>query len=358
MKVPASPTSTASVNRPPVPAEGGTAGRTERDDTTLQEDVDLFKQAMSDTPADKMQRGETATARADAFPDKPGRMQDGGTGAAARADAFPDKPGRMQDGGTDAAARADAFPDKPGRMQDGGTDAAARADAFPDKPGRMQDGGTDAAARADAFPDKPGRMQDGGTDAAARADAFQGEPGKTRESGSEASATLADKKEAPGLETTDETRPEAGVEAQQDLQQLLATQVTQARMATPAQRAEASAPAAISSELVSDVAQRILVSAGQHGQDKEVRIQVKDTVLNDTEVVISRQKGELVVVFETRSHTDNVLLGNSRDAITAALQEALDGPVRIDINAETPDTDPRDRHDRRSRGMYIQDDDV
>ena len=337
MKVPASPKSTAGVNRPLAPAEGGTAGRTERGDATLQEDVDLFKQAMSDTPADKMQRGETATARADAFPDKPGRTQDGGT---------------------DTAARADAFPDKPGRTQDAGTGTAARADAFRDKPGRTQDAGTDTAARADAFRDKPGRTQDAGTDTAARADAFRGEPGKTRESGSQASAALADKKEAPGLETTDETRPEAGVEAQQDLQQLLATQVTQARMAAPAQRAEAGAPAAISSELVADVAQRILVSAGQHGQDKEVRIQVKDTVLNDTEVVISRQKGELVVVFETRSHADNVLLGNSRDAITASLREALDGPVRIDINAETPDTDPRDRHDRRSRGMYIQDDDV
>ena len=316
MKVPASPTSTASVNRPPAPAEGGTAGRTERDDTTLQEDVDLFKQAMSDTPADKTQRGETATARADVFQGEPGRTRDAGTG----------------------------------------TDA--RADAFQDKPGRTRDAGTGAAARADAFQDKPGRTRDAGTGAAARADALQGEPGKTRESGSEASATLADKKEAPGLETTDETRPEAGAEAQQDLQQLLATQVTQARMAAPAQRAEAGAPAAISSELVADVAQRILVSAGQHGQDKEIRIQVKDTVLNDTEVVISRQKGELVVVFETRSHADNVLLGNSRDAITASLREALDGPVRIDINAETPDTDPRDRHDRRSRGMYIQDDDV
>ena len=124
------------------------------------------------------------------------------------------------------------------------------------------------------------------------------------------------------------------------------------------QPAEAAAPPAISSELVADIAQRILVSAAEHGQDKEVRIQVKDTVLNDTEVVISRQKGELVVVFETRSHTDNVLLSNSRDAMTATLQAALDGPVRIDINAESPDTDPRDRHDQRSRGMYIQEDDV
>ena len=160
------------------------------------------------------------------------------------------------------------------------------------------------------------------------------------------------------METTDETGPEAGVEAQQDLQDLLATQVSQARMATPVQPAEAAAPPAISSELVADIAQRILVAAAEHGQDKEVRIQVKDTVLNDTEVVISRQKGELVVVFETRSHTDNVLLSNSRDAMTATLQAALDGPVRIDINAESPDTDPRDRHDQRSRGMYIQEDDV
>ena len=340
MKVPASPTSAVGVNRPPAPAEGATAGRTERNDTVLQEDADLFKQAMSDTakePAGTTRRGETSAERAAPF-----------QGDADRARAS----------GSDTAARTTAFQGEPGKTRESGSDTAARTAPFQGDADRARESDSNTAARAAPFQGEPGKVQESGSDTAARAAAFQGEPGKAQEGGSETTTTVADKKDTTGLETTDETRAEAGVETQQDLQQLLATQVTQARMADPAQRVEASAPAAISSELVADVAQRILVSAGEHGQDKEVRIQVKDTVLNDTEVVIARQKGELVVVFETRSHTDNVLLSNSRDAIAASLQAALDGPVRVDVNAENPDTDPRDRHDRRSRGMYVQDDDV
>lgn len=300
MKVPAPPTSTVGVERPRAPAGSETAGQTERGDAALQEDADLFKQAMSDTakePAGATRRGATSGASAGALQGEPGKTRARGSGT-----------------------------------------AAERADAFRGEPGRAREGG--AAALTE------------------RAAAFRGELGKAPESGGETAAAGADKKGTAGAETRDETRAEAGVDAQQELQQQMAAQVMQARTAAPAPRAEAAAPPAISSEVVADVAQRILVSAGEHGQDKEVRIQVKDTVLNDTEVVIARQQGELVVVFETRSHTDNVLLGNSRDAMTAALQEALDGPVRIDINAETPDTDPRDRHDRRSRGMYVQDDDA
>ena len=326
MKVPTSPISPAGADRPPARTEGGNTGRAQRDDSSLQEDADLFKQAMSDTtkePADTTRRGE---------------------------------PGRTRESGSETgAARAAAFQGEPGKTQARGSDAAA----LQGEPGRTRESGSEmGVARAAAFQGEPGKTQARGSDAAAQAAALRGEPGKTQARGSETSAGADGKKDAAGLETTDETGPEAGGEAQQDLQDLLATQVTQARMAAPVQPAEAAAPPAISSELVADIAQRILVSAAEHGQDKEVRIQVKDTVLNDTEVVISRQKGELVVVFETRSHTDNVLLSNSRDAMTATLQAALDGPVRIDINAESPDTDPRDRHDQRSRGMYIQEDDV
>ena len=325
MKVPTSPISPAGADRPPARTEGGNTGRAQRDDSALQEDADLFKQAMSDTtkePADTTRRGE---------------------------------PGRTRESGSETgAARAAALQGEPGKTQERGSDAAA----LQGEPGRTRERGSGAAAQAPAFQGEPGKTRERGSGAAAQAPALRGEPGKTQARGSETAAGAAGKKDAAVLETTDETGPEAGVEAQQDLQDLLATQVSQARMAAPVQPAEAAAPPAISSELVADIAQRILVSAAEHGQDKEVRIQVKDTVLNDTEVVISRQKGELVVVFETRSHTDNVLLSNSRDAMTATLQAALDGPVRIDINAESPDTDPRDRHDQRSRGMYIQEDDV
>lgn len=321
MKVPTAPISPAGAERPPARTGGGNTGRAERDDSALQEDADLFKQAMSDTtkePADTTRR------------DEPGKARESGSEAAAT------RAGALQ--GEAAAGRA-ARQGEPGKVRE-----------------RAGEAGADQAGAA--FQGEFRRAPAGaGETAAARAGALRGETGKAQESGLETTGAVADAKDPARSEGADETGPEAGVETQQNLQDLLAMQVAQSRMA-PVQRAEAGAPQAISPELVADIAQRILVSAAEHGQDKEVRIQVKDTVLNDTEVVISRQKGELVVVFETRSHTDNVLLSNSREAMTATLQSALDGPVRIDINAESPDTDPRDRRDRRSRGMYIQEDDV
>ena len=310
MKVPTAPISPAGAERPPARTGGGNTGRAERDDSALQEDADLFKQAMSDTtkePADTTRR---------------------------------DEPGKARERGSEAAAmRAGALQGEPGKARERAGEAGAEQDAAVFQ-GELR--------RAPASADET---------AAARAGAFRGETGKARESGLETTGAVADAKDPARSEGADETGPEAGVETQQNLQDLLAMQVAQSRMA-PVQRAEASALQAISPELVADIAQRILVSAAEHGQDKEVRIQIKDTVLKDTEVVISRRQGELIVVFETRSHTDNVLLSNGRDAITASLQEALEGPVRIDINAENPDTDPRDRRDRRTRGMYIQEDDV
>ena len=157
--------------------------------------------------------------------------------------------------------------------------------------------------------------------------------------------------EPGGLPGTDETGPESGTEAQQDLQQVVAEQMMHSQTASM-QRAEASAPEAISPQLVSDVAQRILVSAGNDGADRGVRIRIKDTLLQDTEVIIGRRHGELAVTFITQSPSDNVLLNRNRDAISSSLEQALDGAVKVNVEADT------DTHDGRSRGEYIQEEDV
>ena len=78
----------------------------------------------------------------------------------------------------------------------------------------------------------------------------------------------------------DEVGLDSGADVQRDLRQLLAEQMMRSQTASM-QRAEASAAETISSQLVSDVAQRILVSAGKEGHAKEVRIQIKDSLLQD-----------------------------------------------------------------------------
>ena len=162
---------------------------------------------------------------------------------------------------------------------------------------------------------------------------------------------------APGENDTeaklrkDEVGLDSGADVQQDLQQLLAEQMMRSQTASM-QRAEISAAETISPQLVSDVAQRILVSAGKEGHDKEVRIQIKDSLLQDTEVFIARRQGELQITFVTQSPSDTAILTRSRDAIATSLEQALDGSVKVNVEA---DTDSRDRH---SRGEYIEQEEV
>ena len=153
-----------------------------------------------------------------------------------------------------------------------------------------------------------------------------------------------------GMDKSLQDKADSG--AQQDLQQLLAMQMMHSQT-TALQRTEAThAPQTISSELVSEVAQRILVSADNSGGNKEVRIRIKDKILQDTEAVITREKGELTITFQTRAPADSVLLNDSRAAMTASLEKALGGPVNINIEADTDS-----QQERRSKGMYIEPED-
>ena len=169
--------------------------------------------------------------------------------------------------------------------------------------------------------------------------------GRVPHSGGEQAATPT-----TGMDKSLQDKTDSG--AQQDLQQLLAMQMMHSQT-TALQHTEAThAPQTISSELVSEVAQRILVSADNSGGNKEVRIRIKDKILQDTEAVITREKGELTITFQTRAPADSVLLNDSRTAMTASLEKALGGPVNINIEADTDS-----QQERRSKGMYIEPED-
>ena len=164
-----------------------------------------------------------------------------------------------------------------------------------------------------------------------------------------AGATAQDDVAAPA-EADDKDRAEI-TETGQDLYQFMAVQETRSHEIAAQQAGEVSQPI-ISQELVDKVADRILVSVGHDGQDREVRILVKDSVLQNTEVSLKYEQGDLVVNFITQSATDNALLNNSSQAIKTTLEKALDGGVRVNVSAETDDAG-NTRDDRRSRGMYI-----
>ena len=321
------------VNTPPSskpdiaqPAGGLPQGQPERE---LEQDADLFKQAMGDTapPSDSM-RADAKLPGAPTLGQKPG-----GQAGHPRAETTP--PTGPGDGSDPAPAGAGAKPeDKASLARDAGLFKQAMGDtalrSTPGKTGRHAD---DTHSRSGPKQDPAGQAGAGSTSLPPAPDPVPGE------------------KDADALLRKDEAETQPATDVQQDLQQLLADQMMRSQAASM-QRTEASATETISPQLVSDVAQRILVSAGQEGQGKEVRIQIKDTLLQDTEVFIAHRQGELQVTFVTQSPSDNALLTRSRDAITSSLEQALDGSVKVNVDADT------DSRDHRSRGEYIEQEDV
>ena len=319
------------VNTPPSskpdfaqPAGAMPQGQPERE---LEQEADLFKQAMGDTapPSDSMRAGARLSGASTS-----GQKPAGRTGQPKDETTPPPGTG----GGTDPAP--------------GGTGANPE-----DKASLARDAGLFKQAMGDTTSrPTPGKTGRHAGDTASRSGLKQGLAGQTGAGNTSPPAgPVPGEKDADGLLRKDEAETQPATDVQQDLQQLLADQMMRSQTASM-QRAEAGASETISPQLVSDVAQRILVSAGQEGQGKEVRIQIKDTLLQDTEVIIAHRQGGLQVTFVTQSPSDNAMLTRSRDAITSSLEQALDGSVKVNVDADT------DSRDQRSRGEYIEQEDV
>ena len=313
----------------------------------VEQDAALFRQSLSENKESdaSKQTSPAGQEQADAAEGRPGTQ-----GAAQHGrdlhDAARHKPGK-QDAAQHERAAQDAA-----RHEHGTADAARHEHGTADA-ARHEPGTADAARHepgtADAARHEPGtadaaRHEHGTADAAAQ----QG--GMNKAAADNVGPQAAQAGDSPGAAETDEKDTETPVETGQDLQQLLATQ--EARSHDIAAQGTAEVAPAISPELVDNVAERILVSVGNDGQDREVRILVKDSVLQNTEVSLKYEQGDLVVNFITQSASDNVLLNNNSQALQTSLEKALDGGVRVNVSAETGDAgDARD--DRRSRGMYI-----
>ena len=111
------------------------------------------------------------------------------------------------------------------------------------------------------------------------------------------------------------------------------------------------------SSVAQQIATRVLVSP-PGVNNPEVRIQLKESVLQGSDVRIFREGGALKVVFVAPNQEAANFIANNREAMTVTLNNRLPGE-QIDISIETQQSE-RDRGEHgegRSRQQYVADDD-
>ena len=118
------------------------------------------------------------------------------------------------------------------------------------------------------------------------------------------------------------------------------------------------APVSHAAELADQVADRILVSMPDSNAPGEVRISLKQSILDGSEVRIFHEGGELKVVFVAETEAAQHLLFNSKERLQQTLEERLQDQ-RVQIDVEAPERDAASREDRhgRSRQQYVWQDD-
>lgn len=118
------------------------------------------------------------------------------------------------------------------------------------------------------------------------------------------------------------------------------------------------APMSRAAELADQVADRILVSMPDSSTPGEVRISLKQSILDGSEVRIFHEGGELKVVFVAETESAQRLLFNNKERMQQTLEERLqDQKVQIDVEASERDGASREDRHGRSRQQYVRQDD-
>ena len=108
------------------------------------------------------------------------------------------------------------------------------------------------------------------------------------------------------------------------------------------------AQASVNEKLLSYIEQVVdriaILETGQAGES-EVRIALNDSLLPDTEIVVSRQHSHIIVNFLTRSGESFQLLDTHQRLLETQLSDALNKPVTVSVDVST------DQQDGRSRGQ-------
>ena len=118
------------------------------------------------------------------------------------------------------------------------------------------------------------------------------------------------------------------------------------------------APVSRASELAEQVADRILVSMPDSSAPGEVRISLKQSILDGSDVRIFREGGELRVVFVAETESAQRLLVNIRDQFQQTLGERLqDQRVHVEVEASARGGASQEDNRGRSRQQYVRQDD-
>jgi type III secretion system needle length determinant len=107
------------------------------------------------------------------------------------------------------------------------------------------------------------------------------------------------------------------------------------RQAPRAQEPQAVAPTpraeSTLSEMIQQVAERILVGESGPGGQQEVRILLKDDVLGGTEIRMHEEGGALHLTFVAATKDVENFLGDRQQQIANALGERLDREIRVGV---------------------------
>lgn len=148
------------------------------------------------------------------------------------------------------------------------------------------------------------------------------------------------------------TDPEAR-KAQDFLAQLFRGVGGEARAEGAAQTAGASAPEGVAAnEALETLVSRILVSRPESGKT-EVRLQIQDAVLKNTEITLARDAGGQLTV---RIHTNDAAAFQTIVSARAELEARLSGretlPVIVELQKDTDREENDARHASRGRGLF------
>ena len=118
------------------------------------------------------------------------------------------------------------------------------------------------------------------------------------------------------------------------------------------------APVSHAAELADEVADRILVSMPDSNAPGEVRISLKQSILDGSEVRISHEGGDLEVVFVAKTESAERLLVDIREQFQQKLGERLqDQRVHVEVEASNRGGASEEEDRRRSRQQYVRQDD-
>lgn len=101
------------------------------------------------------------------------------------------------------------------------------------------------------------------------------------------------------------------------------------------------------SRYIDQVAKQILVTEPSSSTNQQVRVLINDSILPQTEVLVSRDGAALFIQFVTKSEEASLLLTTNQQLIRDQLIENLSRPVSVDVS-----TDQQDGRSRGQRDIY------